>query len=90
MHVGELGATFVDGFAQRGIGLIGGAETDGIGLGESAVERFAGGGAGQDADFKGFAFGVESLGACGDGPGGVFGGASGGEPAEGDRLGVVD
>ncbi len=90
VHVGELGAAFIDALAQIRVRLVGSAEADGLGLRQGAVQRFAGGSAGQNADLKGFASGVKFLGVGGDGSGDVLGRASGGKAAESDCLFVFD
>ncbi len=90
MHVEEMRLAGVDAFAQVLVGLIGRAELDGIGPGEFAIERGAGGGAGDDADLEVPAGGVFGAGLGGDGGGDDFGGAGGGESAEADHLVVLD
>ena len=60
VHVDEARLPVVDRRAQGGIRLIGRAEADGVGLGQRAIERWPGGGAGEHADLKlaaGFVFG---------------------------------
>ncbi len=80
----------VDAVAQVGVGLIGRAEVDGLRLGQRAVQRRAGGGAGQHADLElapGVVFGG---GACGDRQRNRFRRAGRGESAETDGLPVLD
>ena len=52
VHVEEVRLAGVDAGAQVLVGLIGRAELDGVRLGECAIERGAGGGAGDDADLE--------------------------------------
>jgi hypothetical protein len=90
VHVEEMRLAGVDAGAQVLVRLIGRAELDGIGLGEGAVERRAGGGTGDDADLEIAAGGVFGLGFFRDGGGDDFGGTGGGETAEADDLVVLD
>ena len=90
VHVEIDRAPGVDAFAQRVVGLVGGAPRDGVRSGKCAVERGARGGAGDDADAPGFALGMEGGGAPGHGGRDNLGGAGGGESAEAHGGAVVD
>jgi hypothetical protein len=90
MHVEESGSSFIDALTQVGIRLVRGAEQHGVGLGQSAIERFSGRGAGYDSDSEWVAGGVDLLGPFGNGSGNGFGRACGSEPAEGDSLAILD
>jgi len=90
VHVEKLGAALVDALAEVGVGLVGGAELDGVGEREGAIERLAGGGAGDDANLKGQALGMNLLGALANGQGDVLGRAGGGEAAERHGLSVLN
>jgi len=90
VHVEEMGFPGVDAFAQILVRLIGRAELDGIRSGEFAIEGRAGGGAGDDADFK-FAFrSMFDAGLGSDGGGDDFGGTGWSESAEADDFVMVD
>jgi len=67
MEVEKAGFARVDGFAQVGVGLVGGAEADGFSFCERPVKGRAGGCAGDDADLKGAVGGVFHLGTLSDG-----------------------
>ena len=90
VHVEEAGLAAVDALPQVRVGLVGRAPRNGVGARQLAVERRAGGGAGDDADLERPAGVVLRLGAAGDGLGNDLGGAGGGEAAEADRLAMLD
>ena len=75
---------------RLGIGLIGRAETDGVGFGQRAIERRPGGGAGQHADLEFAAGGMLGLGAGAIAIGIAFAAPGRSEAAEADGLTVLD
>ena len=91
VHVEEAGLAGVDARAQTPESdLVGRAEADGVGLGQRAVERGAGGSAGEHADLKLAAGLMLRDGPLGDGRGDGFGRAGRSEAAEADGLAVLD
>ena len=90
VHVEEAGLAGVDALAQVRVGLVGRAPRNGVGARQFAVQRRAGGGAGDDADLERPAGIVLRLRPAGDGLGDDLGGASGGKAAEADRLAMLD
>src|ERR1051325_9978998 len=90
MHVDKAGGTIIDALPQRGIGLIGGTEANGVGLRQGAVEGWAGGRAGENSDLKLASGAVFGNGPGGDGERNRLGYARGRKTAEADGLIVLD
>ena len=90
VHVEEARLSGIDARTQRRVGLVRRAEADGVGLGQGAVERRAGGGAGQHADLK-FASGLMlGSGTLGNGHRDGFRRTGRSEAAKADGLAVPD
>ena len=89
VHVEELGATRIQRLAEIGVGLVGGAELDGIGSGELPVQGIPGGGSRDHADLERTSLLVFRLGLRSDGTRNDLGGAGGGESRKSDRHVVL-
>ncbi len=90
VDVPVLRLTGVDLPAQDRIGVVGGAETDGVGLGEDTVTVDGGRGAGEQLDLEVVAAVVGRLGALGDGGGEGLGVTRSGESRGAHLVAVVD
>lgn len=90
VHVVKLCPPLVNAFSQIRIILVGRAEQDGLGPGQRAVERMAGGRAGDDANPEWLARGMGLHGTGRDGFGNFLGSASGREAAKSDSLAVLN
>ncbi len=90
MHVDEMHRAVVDLLAKNGIALIWRAETDGVGGGQGSIDRFAGGGASQNANLERPAGGVFGLGASGESARDLLGAARSREASETHGVAIAD
>src|SRR5208283_489410 len=90
MHVEEADSPGVDECTQRRVTLVRRAKADGLSLGEHAVDGWASGSAGEDANFEGPAGRVLGCSAFGEGDRDLLSGACRGEGAEAYGLAVLN